>query len=173
MRSKNKKPTIEHRHTGIVVVDLRKQLEFYKDLLGLEVYYSHVEKGVFLNKILGESGHRPLIYKLGSGGKNIVELLYFYDAKKTKSKKLINTGLTHFALTVKKLDDLYLLLMNKGVKFTHAPEISPDGRHKVAFCRDFDGNFIELVEVISEDEIRNNARQTKSASKKRSARVSK
>lgn len=173
MRKKDKEPKIEHRHTGIVVVDLRKQLEFYRDLLGLEVYYSHVEKGAFLNKILGEAGHRPLIYKLGSGGKNIVELLYFSDAKRTKSKKLINTGLTHFALTVKKLDELYLLLISKGIKFTHAPEISPDGRHKVSFCRDFDGNYVELVEVISEDEIRNNARPTKSASKKRSARISK
>jgi catechol-2,3-dioxygenase len=173
MNKKNKNDKVEHLYTGIVVVDLKKQLEFYRDLIGLEVYYSHVEKGAFLNKILGEAGHRPLIYQLGSRGKNIIALLYFSDAKKSKTKKLINTGLTHIALIVKKLDDLYLLLMSKGIKFAHAPEISPDGRHKVSFCRDFDGNYVELVEALSEDEIRNNARPTKSAGKKRSTRVSK
>lgn len=172
MRRKNTKSKIEHRHTGIVVNDLRKQLKFYCDLIGMEVYYSKVEKGVFLNKILGEKGHRPLIYKLGTGGKTIVELLYFEDAKKTKSKKLLNTGLTHFAITVQKLDDLYLHLKKSGVKFANAPEISPDGLHKVTFCQDFDGNFVELVEALKKDDIRNNARSTKSASRRRNTRVS-
>lgn len=172
MRSKNKKSKVEHRHTGIVVNNLRKQLEFYRDLLGLEVYYSKVEKGSFVNKILGSKGHRPLIYKLGSGGKNIVELLYFEDAEKSKAKKLFNTGFTHFAITVKDLDKLYLLLKEKSVKFVNTPEVSPDGLHKVVFCQDFDGNFIELVEVIKDDN-RNNARKTKSASKRSNTRVSK
>ena len=39
------------RHVGIVVKDLEKQLQFYRDYLGLEVYYSQIEKGNFLENL--------------------------------------------------------------------------------------------------------------------------
>ena len=41
------------RHTGIVVDDLIKSLEFYTKKLGFKVSNRMVEPGPFINKILG------------------------------------------------------------------------------------------------------------------------
>lgn len=136
------------RHVGIVVKDLEKQLFFYKDLLGLEVYYSQVEKGIFLETILGFSGAEAKIYKLGKEGKTIIELLDFTEKYTIENKKINFSGITHFALTVEKIEYLYTNLVFNGIKFISSPKVSEDGKHKVCFCQDYDGNYIELVEKI-------------------------
>lgn len=136
------------RHVGIVVKDLEKQLQFYRDYLGLEVYYSQIEKGKFLENLIGYSKVEPLIYKLGKNNNIIVELLYFKDYENVNNKKLINNGITHFALTIENLDELYILLKSKGINFINPPELSDDKKHKVCFCQDYDLNYVELVEKM-------------------------
>jgi catechol 2,3-dioxygenase-like lactoylglutathione lyase family enzyme len=136
------------RHVGIVVHDIEKQLKFYRDLLGFEVYYSQVEQGFFLENLVGFAGANANIYKLGKDGKTVVELLKFNKNIETGKKELNSYGITHFAITVEKLDDLYLNLLSNGVKFIKKPLISEDGKHKVCFCQDFEENYIELVEKI-------------------------
>lgn len=148
MREKNKKYIIDHRHTGIVVLDIDGQLEFYRDVLGMDVYYSKIEKGYFLDGLIGEKGHSPTIYKLGIGGRTMVELLHFKKSKKSKPKKLLQTGITHLAFTVNKLDMLHKKMLKKGFIFISKPKLSDDGSHKVCFCKDRDGNFVELVEKL-------------------------
>lgn len=137
------------RHVGIAVNDIEKQLSFYRDLLGLEVYYSQEEKGLFLESLIGFAGASAYIYKLGKDNKTIVELLKFNKNIETGKKNLNSFGITHFAITVEKLDDLYLNLSSSGVKFINKPLISEDGKHKVCFCQDFEENYIELVEKIA------------------------
>jgi extradiol dioxygenase family protein len=39
-------------------------------------------------------------------------------------------------------------LENAGISFIAAPKVSPDGKAKVAFCFDLEGNCLELVEEI-------------------------
>lgn len=136
------------RHIGIVVKDLKKQIFFYKDLLGLEIYYSEIEKGIFLETILGFNGAEAKIYKLGKEGKTLVELLEFTEKHIVENKKINFSGITHFALTVEKIEDLYTNLVFNGIKFLSPPKVSDDGKHKVCFCQDYDGNYIELVEKI-------------------------
>jgi catechol 2,3-dioxygenase-like lactoylglutathione lyase family enzyme len=136
------------RHVGIVVKDLEKQLQFYKDYLGLEVYYSQTERGLFLENLIGYTKVEPLIYKLGKNNNTIVELLYFKDYELVNNKKLINNGITNFALTVENLDELYIYLKNKGINFVNTPSLSEDKKYKVCFCQDYDLNYIELVEKI-------------------------
>jgi len=136
------------RHVGIVVKDLEKQLKFYKDLLGLEIYYSQIESGPFLENLIGYTKIKPLIYKLGKNNNTIVELLYFDNYESVHNKKLINNGITHFALTVENVDDLYIKLKNEDIHFISEPSISDDKKHKVCFCQDYDLNYIELVEKI-------------------------
>jgi len=139
------------RHVGIVVKDLEKQLMFYKDFLGLEIYYDEIESGEFLSFILNSPNSKARIIKLGKNKETIVELLKFSNvhflnfSKKTLCKQ---NNITHFALTVGGLDELFLELSEKKVVFVSKPKISIDGKCKVCFCRDFEGNFIELVEKL-------------------------
>lgn len=141
---------VNFRHLGIVVKDIQEQLFFYKDLLGMEIYYDNIENGKYIELLLGEKGASIHIYKLGKGGSIIVELLDFGSKliKSDEMKKLFNNGITHFALQVNNLERLFNLLKQHDVNFINKPIITPDHKFKVCFCEDFEGNFIELVEKL-------------------------
>lgn len=137
------------RHVGIVVENIEKQLFFYKELLGLEVYYEEIEKGYFLETIIGYKDVSPKIYKLGKDNKTIVELLYFgNNLEQINKTNLIKKGITHFAITIENLENTYEILSNNNINFVSKPMLSPSGKHKVCFCQDFESNFIELVENL-------------------------
>lgn len=136
------------RHIGIVVSDLEKMLFFYKNILELDTISDELEYGVFLNKIIGGENLNARIVKLGKNKQTIVELLYFNQKENTNSKKLTETGLTHFALTIKDLDSLYLNLLENKIKVISEPQISVNKKFKVCFCLDYENNFIELVEIL-------------------------
>ena len=55
-------------------------------------------------------------------------------------------GCTHFAVTVDDIDELYGDLIMSGVHFIKEP-IS-NGKVKVAFCKDPNDVYIELVEEL-------------------------
>ncbi len=138
------------RHTGIVVVDIEKSIAFYHGLLGLRVEKDMLEKSAYIDKVLGLRDVSVRTIKLSVDDGNLIELLCFQDpaSKKTEPKQLNDSGLTHVAFTVKDLDKEYSRLTGKGVTFISEPQKSPNGYAKIAFCRDPEGNFIELVEVI-------------------------
>lgn len=135
------------RHVGIVVHNLEQQLKFYKDLLGLEIYYNKIEQGLYLEKLLGFKDASANIYKLGKNNKVIVELLHFNN-KLFNIKNINERGITHFALTVENLDFIYENMIQQNVAFISEPIVTEDNKHKVCFCKDYEDNFIELVEVL-------------------------
>jgi catechol 2,3-dioxygenase-like lactoylglutathione lyase family enzyme len=137
------------RHSGIVVSDLDASLKFYRDLLGFKATKTLQEKGPYLNNILVLKEAAVTTVKMAADDGNQIELLFFGpDTKPAPNKKLDEVGLTHLAFTVSDLDSLYSRLVAEGVVFNSAPQLSPDGYAKVAFCQDPDGVFLELVEVV-------------------------
>lgn len=137
------------RHFGIVVRDLERALEFYCGKLGFAVSRRMEESGAFLDTVLAAPGTKVTTVKLGAGeGAALIELLQF-DVPKPENggePSLFRTGATHFALTVTDLDALHESLAACGTTFLSKPRRSPDGLALVAFCRDPEGNLIELVE---------------------------
>jgi catechol-2,3-dioxygenase len=136
------------RHVGLVVEDVDKVLSFYRDRLGFEVYWDRVEQGAFVETILGMPSVRVRTIKMRSGSGCILELLR-YEARIPSEKRISQAGYTHMALTVADLGSLYASLKEKKVEFLSAPQVSPDGKAKVVFCRDVEGNFLELVEDLN------------------------
>lgn len=137
------------RHVGIVVKSMEKQLFFYKDLLGLEIYYDEIENGDFLDYIIDLKNTHAHIIKLGKNNKTIVELLSFKESLKSNSKRITEHGITHFAITCENSDKIYMLLLNNNVDIINKPKVSSNGKYKVFFCKDFEGNFIEIVEELN------------------------
>lgn len=140
------------RHFGIVVNNMEKSLHFYRDLLGLKVKADALEEGEFIDAILGLQKTKVRTIKmLADEGNTLVELLWFqsYPSKKKGNDKIFNIGFSHLALTVRDIDQMYEKLKEEGIKFNSSPQKSPDGKVKVAFCRDFDGLPVELVEEIN------------------------
>ena len=80
---------------------------------------------------------------------NIVELLKYENPTITSNSRPINdVGCSHIAFTVDNLEKMFILMKEEGVEFINPPRNSEDQRAKVAFCKDPDGCFIELVEEL-------------------------
>lgn len=138
------------RHIGIVVNDFKRAIYFYRVLLGLKIESDKIEEGEFIDRILGIKGGRVRVIKLSGIKGGLVELLYYYQPqrKKKRNKHINGFGYTHFAITVDDIDEEYVKLKKKRVFFVSVPGVNPAKTAKVVFCRDYDGNFIELVEVL-------------------------
>ena len=137
------------RHTGLVVSDLKKGLHFYRDLLGLKVFKNRHESGRYIDLIFGIKNANVKTIKLSAADGSLIELLYFPSyRKKYFRKKIYEIGFSHVAFTVKEIDKEYKRLLKAGVEFHSPPQFSPDGYAKVAYCRDFDHNPVELVQVL-------------------------
>ena len=138
------------RHTGIVVSDLERMLKFYRDCLGLKVERENTESGPYIDKLTGLKDAQVITVKLSIPGGALIELLSFKSSAKahTPESQIDNPGFSHISLTVGNIEAEYQRLFDKGIKFISSPQISPKGYAKVAFCRDPEGNLIELVEEL-------------------------
>jgi glyoxylase I family protein len=140
------------RHVGIVVADMEQALRFWRDTLGLRVQADADEHGPFLETVLAEPGVRVRTVKLAAGeGPTLVELLQFARAGDgaVDLEDLHRPGPTHVALTVADVDALQEPLRDAGARFWSTPQVSADGRAKVAFCAAPDGVMLELVEPLA------------------------
>lgn len=150
------------RHFGLVVKDLGKSLNFYKNLLGFKIEKQMNEKGDYADKLLGLENVEVKTVKMSCNDGQMIELLEFNNAgdnhesneQKASSiqieTRINHPGPTHIAFTIENADLQYKRLKEKGVKFICEPVLSPDGDVKICFCRAPEGTFIELVELIND-----------------------
>lgn len=139
------------RHFGIVVNDMDKALKFYRDLLGLRIQRDMLEQGVFIDTILGLKDVQVRTVKMAvANGDTLLELLEYasHKGKKRKNYEIFDLGASHVAFTVQNLEKEYQRLQDQGVSFICRPQISVDGKAKVAFCYDPDGVPVELVQEL-------------------------
>jgi catechol 2,3-dioxygenase-like lactoylglutathione lyase family enzyme len=140
------------RHFGVVVQNLDLMLDFYSGTLGFKIVRRMEESGPFLDAILGVSGARVTTVKLGTEANDVLlELLQFQSPRAdatTPAGSLFRLGPTHLALTVEDIVGLHERLAAAGARFTTPPQTSPDGRARVTFCCDPEGNPLELVQVL-------------------------
>ena len=136
---------IKVRHTGIVVKNIEKAVNFYRDVLGLRLISYITESGSHLDNCLNLENVSIEIAKLQADDNIIVELLcYKNPLSKERSNRINDFGISHIAFTIENLDSFYN--SNKEqINFSHPPEIF-SSTVKMTFCTDPDGNHIELVE---------------------------
>lgn len=138
------------RHTGLVVYDMERALEFWRDLLGFTVRRRMEESGPYIDALLGLKDVHVTTVKLAAPDGNLIELLHFesHPDRSTWAGSPNSTGFTHVALTVDNLEKECARLARAGVKFNSAPQIAPDGSAKVTFVRGPEGTLVELVEML-------------------------
>jgi catechol 2,3-dioxygenase-like lactoylglutathione lyase family enzyme len=137
------------RHAGIVVEHLDRQIGFYQDVLGMTVRARAVESGPFIDALLGLPDCSVETVKLvGSDGGALIELLHFQNPGSPERRDISVTtpGPTHVALTVKDLEALEPRMRAAGATSIGPVQLSPDGKVRVAYFRDPEGNFLEVVE---------------------------
>ena len=86
----------------------------------------------------GESGSVP--------GGAVLEIFHFEPKQAPIPLPWNRVGLTHISFNVRNLQRWYDYLQSKGVECVSRPERSPRG-HSFFFCRDCDGNLIELMDL--------------------------
>lgn len=138
------------RHTGIVVSDMQRSLEFYRDRLGLEPVIDFTEEGKYIDTLTALEGVRLRMVKLVAKDGSMIELLQYLSHPQQESggRELCEIGPTHLAFTVDDVEKVFADWFAKGVKCNCAPQLSPDGKAKLFFCQDPDGTFLEIVEQI-------------------------
>jgi catechol 2,3-dioxygenase-like lactoylglutathione lyase family enzyme len=130
-------------HTGLVVSDLAKSIEFYTKMLGFEV----------LRTVSGPG--RELVYlSMGASPAATLELLKFDstdlsvqvpDNKVLDNQRLV--GLRHLAFHVSDVAGTFEALREKGVEMLdNSPFQRPDGP-PIAFGLDPDGVLLEFTEL--------------------------
>ena len=142
------------RHTGLVVRDINRSLAFYRDTLGLHVKSTQEETGSFLDTILADQGIVVQTVKMAaSSGETLLELLYFkapvgIELGICLPKPYNSFGFTHLAFTVGEVELACTAVITAGGQCLSPPQKSADGSVRVAFCRDPEGNLLELVQLI-------------------------
>jgi catechol 2,3-dioxygenase-like lactoylglutathione lyase family enzyme len=138
------------RHTGIVVSNMDTSLPFYRDLLGLEVWWDQIEEGPTTEAVTGVAGARMHTVKLRAPDGVSIELLQYLNTPKPVPplSNANDVGCNHVALRVANLDAFYEKAKSAGIRFNTAPIVAAGGKAKVTYCRDPEGVYLELVEVL-------------------------
>ena len=134
------------RHSGIVVRDIIESYNFYVDL-GFMIESDEIEKGKFLDTILGIDDCEIRVMKMSCDNQMIELLGYQYPKSLDDKFRRINSiGCSHLAMTVDDIESVYKRLTEQGVEFINPPE--SNGKVKVAFCKDPNDVWLELVEEL-------------------------
>jgi catechol 2,3-dioxygenase-like lactoylglutathione lyase family enzyme len=138
------------RHTGIVVSNMETSLPFYRDLLGLEIWWNTIEQGPEMDAVTGIPSARVHTVKLRAPDCVTIELQQYLNQPRPVHAPAMacDVGCSHVALQVRNLDVLYQTAVRAGIRFNTPPVVAPGGKAKVTYCRDPEGVILELVEIL-------------------------
>lgn len=136
------------RHVCIAVTDLETSLRFYRDIIGLKVQKVRSLKGSYLERVFNKKGIRLTYVKMYGPRQRVGSEPVFELHCWGRSKRAPRTGQGHISFTVTDIDREYKRLLQRGVRFVARPIASPRDRTKICFCRDPEGNLIELIEDV-------------------------
>jgi lactoylglutathione lyase len=136
------------RHACIVVSDLEKSLEFYRDVIGLKVDKVLTVRGRYPEVLLKRKGAQLTYVKMRGPNQPKesppVFELHHWERPRISPRR----GYGHISFTVDDLNRDCGRLRALGVKFLSKPVTSPDGKTKLCFGYDPEGNLIEFVEDL-------------------------
>jgi catechol 2,3-dioxygenase-like lactoylglutathione lyase family enzyme len=136
------------RHTGIVVQDLKKNLDFWRECLGFEVLTELTETGSKIDAMLGLDRVDLQTVKLIDDFGQVVELLKFHShpSNPVWDGSIYQTGPTHLALNVDDIMDFLHQSRSYGVLLIGDIVKSKDESLSVAFVSCLEGLVLELVQ---------------------------
>ena len=138
-------------HAGFTVRSIDRSLEFYRDLLGLELVFRWNPQAPYIRELVGYptvSLHGAILRVPGADG--FLELLEYQEIPvKTVDMANGNVGNGHIAFNVDDLDALYEKLTRAGVKSVSppvTPTIGPNKGGRAVYMIDPDGFRVELIQ---------------------------
>ena len=134
-------------HVALSVKDMESALRFYRDLLGFEVDWEREHyAGEAFSEVVGLPNADARVVMLKGYGMRL-ELFAYHNPQGIEAgpRRMCDFGLTHFALTVQHIHELYRRFSAAGVRFNSPPRKLRAGVW-AAYMKDPEGVTIELVE---------------------------
>lgn len=139
------------RHVGIVVNDLEKSINFWCEL-GFKIEVDNIEPSPYINLLLGAESDNLRTVKLSDGSGEVTPMLELLHFKKKSESEAVATnqiGITHIALTVSDFESTRAIIeSHEGSLISVEPQISPNGKVKIAYFRCLDSVLLEIVEPL-------------------------
>jgi len=140
------------RHTGFVVLNLEKAINFYQGL-GLKLISRMIEEGDYIDKLVGLNDVKLEWAKLSLPDGSLIELLQYHthiDSSVINGEVQLSyrLGCSHIALTARDIEEAIEYICLSGGSVKNKYQISPDGKVKVAYCYDMEGNILEIVQEL-------------------------
>jgi len=138
------------RHTGVVVRDLEKSVEFYC-VLGFVEDNRAIEEGSFIDTVVGLQNVKLEWVKLKAPDGYLLELLQYHSHPEQKSivkQKSNQLGCSHLAFSVDDIDTVCEKIEKIDGSIVSPPALTNDKKVKVAYCHDNEGNLMEIVEIL-------------------------
>lgn len=144
-------------HVGLTVTDLKRSVEFYRDILGL-TYLGEIEmEGPETEQLFQRKGCKAKVAYL-NGSREVaappVELIQFVGHEpELQSGDLFRTAISELCFAVEDIDREYQRLKKAGVKFLSEPQSfdfskSGFGKSRAVYLCDPDGIVLELLQTI-------------------------
>jgi catechol 2,3-dioxygenase-like lactoylglutathione lyase family enzyme len=144
-------------HVNLVVSDLEKMCEFYRDFLGLKVSKEVTISGQWVDMVAGLNGvEADVIYLECTNGPRIELIRYRRPQGATPALlgKANTRGLRHIAFKVSDIEKAMHDLRYRGVKFFSQIQSVPDSqvtyadgiKKRLVYFHDPEGNILELCE---------------------------
>ena len=117
---------INLRHVGLIVQDIDKSYELYRDILGFVPKVDQIEKGDFYEHLTGLISGVARTSKCYSSDGTCIEFIEYQSQKADcREKGLTSEGFNHIALNIDDLDSLHEKLLSIGLEFINEPKIEP------------------------------------------------
>ena len=138
-------------HTGLVVWDLEKAVEFYQNGIGLEVVSRYERIGPAINQVVGYEAVSLTIALMGGISDHCVELIQYISppSQERPSEERSVLGAAHLSFVVDDIEKTLQKLVAHGAITMNPPTLVGPGR-KACYLQDPDQNWIELMELSEE-----------------------
>jgi catechol 2,3-dioxygenase-like lactoylglutathione lyase family enzyme len=138
-------------HTGFTVSDIERSIEFYRDVLGLQLYRRQQGTAEYLSTITGFAGVRLEIALLRTpDGHGMLELLQYLSHPAPPTDRETNRpGNAHVCFKVSDIHEACEELRRRGARLISEPTEITAGVHRGAYgvyLRDPDGFTVELYQ---------------------------
>ena len=140
-------------HTGFVVEDLEKSVDFYANVLGMRVASRMERQGEFINQVLAFPDAHIKGAFVDKGEGHQLELIQYINPPSGPGGVARNDlGATHLAFFVEDIDKFYDETKDRGLRFNNPPAALADDhgnlQRKALYAQDPDGNWLEFVETF-------------------------
>lgn len=139
-------------HTGFQVADIERSIEFYRDMLGLEVIARRTITEPYIGELVGYPGvELRSAFLTIPGSEHLLELIeYRRVPREAVDTQTANPGTAHICLHVEDLEAVHNRLLKAGTPSMSArpvvPTHGPNRGLQVVYVADPDGIRVELLQ---------------------------